>query len=136
MKYQGLFDKGFDASELNGAVFYFNQNQQLTRPCDMNPSKIKIQAQNLDHLENLMSAHRVSTEDAQRLRQVFGKNRLNAAEIKVKCIERFPYMQSLFDLWTSTPLQNITLTSVGIGLAHANIKRLTGEFADLSVWVN
>jgi hypothetical protein len=135
-RYQGLFDKGVDAAELSGASFYFNANQQLTGPCTLDASKIQVRAQNVDHLEKLMAAYRVSPEDAQRLRQVFGKNRLSAEEIKAKCIERIPYMQSLFDLWMSTPLHNITLTSVGIGLAHANIKRLTGEFANLSIWVN
>lgn len=135
-RYQGLFDKGVDAAELSGSAFYFNANQQLTGPCALDASKIQVRAQNLDHLEKLLAAYRVSPEDAQRLRQAFGKNRLSAAEIKAKCIERVPYMQSLFDLWMSTQLHNITLTSVGIGLAHANIKRLTGEFANLSIWVN
>jgi hypothetical protein len=135
-RYQGLFDTGFDSVELNGAAFYFNAHQQLTGPCALDANKIQVRAQNVDHLEKLMTAHRVSPEDAQRLRQVFGKNRLGGSEIKARCIERFPYMQSLFDLWMSTPLDSITLTSVGIGLAHANIKRFTGEFADLSIWMN
>ncbi len=135
-RYQGLFDKGVDGAELSGAAFYFNADQQLTGPCALDASKIQVRAQNLEHLEKLVVAYRVSSEDAERLRQVFGRNRLNAAEIKAKCIEQLPYLQSLFDLWMSTPLLNITLTSVGIGLAHANIKRLTGEFADLSIWVN
>lgn len=135
-KYQGLFDKGVDAAELSGATFYFNANQQLTGPCTLDPSKIQVRAQNMEHLEKLVAGHRVSPEDAQRLRQSFGKNRLSAVEIRTKCIEQNPYMESLFDLWMSTPLHSMTLTSVGIGLAHANIKRLTGEFADLSIWVN
>jgi hypothetical protein len=28
------------------------------------------------------------------------------------------------------------LTSVGISIGHANIKRLVGEFAKLSIWIN
>lgn len=135
-RFQGLFDKGFDASELSGAAFYFNQNQQLTCTSIHDPSKIQIRAQNLDHLEKLISAHRVSTDDATRLRQVFGKNPMTPIEIKAKCIALHPYMQTLFDSWTVTNLHNFTLTSVGIGLAHANIKRLIGEFANLSIWVN
>jgi len=135
-RYQGLFDKGFDAAELSGATFYFNQQQQLTGACNLDSSKIQVRAQNLDHLEKLLSTYRIPPEDAQKLRQAFGKNRLNSVEIRAKCIELFPYMHSLFDLWTNTNLHNITLTSVGIGLAHANIKRLTGGFAELSVWVN
>lgn len=136
LRYQGLFDKGVDLTELSGASFYFNPHQQLTGRCLLDSSKIQVLAQNLDHLEKLLVAHRVSSEDAQRLRQAFGKNRLGPEEIKAKCIELMPYMESLFSLWTSSGLHTMTLTSVGIGLAHANIKRLTGEFADLSIWVN
>ncbi|MFM7008932.1 MAG: LPO_1073/Vpar_1526 family protein [Betaproteobacteria bacterium] len=134
--YQGLFDKGIDASELSGATFYFKVNQQLTGRCALDTSKIQVQAQNIAHLEKLIVAWSVSPGDAQRLRQAFGKNSLNAAESREKCIEQVPYMQNLFELWDNTPLNNLTLTSVGIGLAHANIKRLTGEFADLSIWMN
>lgn len=136
LHYRGLFDKGIDATELSGASFYYNQNQQLTGKCLLDPSKIQVLAQNADHLEKLLVAHRVSTDDAQRLRQAFGKNRLSPGEIKAKCIGLMPFMQTLFDLWNSSGLHNMTLTSVGIGLAHANIKRITGEFADLSIWVN
>jgi hypothetical protein len=135
-RFQGLFDKGFDAAELSGAAFYFNQHQQLTGPSGYDPTKIQIRAQNLAHLEKLLTAHRASPEDAKRLRQLFGKNRMSDEEIKAKCVELRPYMQSLFDSWAATSLHSFTLTSVGIGLAHANIKRLTGEFTDLSAWVN
>ncbi len=134
--YQGLFDKGFEATELSGASFYFNPRQQLTSTCLLDASKIQVRAQNLNHLEKLITAHRIAPEDARRLREAFGKNRLNQAEIRAKCVEVMPYLQALFDLWESTQLHSMTLTSVGIGLAHANIKRLTGEFAALSVWIN
>ncbi len=58
------------------------------------------------------------------------------AEIRDKCIEIRPYMRDLFTSWEKSPMQSFTLTSVGIAIAHANIKRLVGEFANLSIWIN
>jgi len=45
-------------------------------------------------------------------------------------------MQDAFDNWDNSSIKSFTLTSMGIAIAHANIKRLSGAFADLSVWIN
>jgi hypothetical protein len=57
-------------------------------------------------------------------------------EIKEKIIAIRPYMAEVFETWTNSSLQTFTLTSVGIAIGHANIKRLIGEFADLAIWIN
>lgn len=51
-------------------------------------------------------------------------------------IEIGPCMRSLNDLWTTTPLPNILLTTVGIAIAHANYRRVTGVAAPLSIWIS
>jgi hypothetical protein len=45
-------------------------------------------------------------------------------------------MSGLFETWSGSLMKNFTLTSVGIAIGHANIKRLIGEFANLSIWIN
>lgn len=45
-------------------------------------------------------------------------------------------MKKIFETWESSAIKNFTLTSVGIAIGHANIKRLVGEFSDLSIWIN
>lgn len=135
-QYEGVFDKGVDATELSGASFYFNQNQQLTGSCPLDSGKIRVRAQNKVHLDQLLAAGRVSQSDSQRLRSAFGRNRLNSDEAWAMSVEAMPFLRRLLELWGATALHNMTLTSVGIGLAHANIKRLTGEFGDLSIWIN
>jgi hypothetical protein len=45
-------------------------------------------------------------------------------------------MENVFDTWSDSQMKNFTLTSVGIAIGHANIKRLVGEFANLSIWIN
>jgi hypothetical protein len=44
-------------------------------------------------------------------------------------------MAQLFELWSRTPILNSMLTSVGIAIAHANIKKRTGCDFDLSIWI-
>ncbi len=56
--------------------------------------------------------------------------------IKEKCIEIKPYMENVFDVWNNSLLKNMSLTSVGITIGHANIKRFVGEFSNLSIWIN
>jgi hypothetical protein len=45
-------------------------------------------------------------------------------------------MSDCFEIWFASPMKNLTLTSVGIAIGHANIKRFAGEFANLSIWIN
>ena len=47
-----------------------------------------------------------------------------------------PYMSGVFETWSESAMKNLTLTSVGIAIGHANIKRLVGEFSNLSIWIN
>lgn len=134
-KYQGIFDKGINALELSGASFFFNSNQKLVGPCCLDGTKVQVMALNKPHLETLLAVNKVSKEDAVRLRNAFGKNRLSSEEIRSKCIAVRPEMEKLFSAWNSTELHNFTLTSVGMGLGHANLKRLGKDFGDLSNWV-
>ena len=62
-------------------------------------------------------------------------NKMNNVEIQEKCIEIRPYMKQVFDTWSKSSMKNFKLTSVGIAIGHANIKRLCGEYGDLSTWI-
>jgi hypothetical protein len=46
------------------------------------------------------------------------------------------YMRGVDDVWKSSSMKQFTLTSVGIAIGHANLKKNTGEFTDLSIWIN
>jgi hypothetical protein len=51
-------------------------------------------------------------------------------------IQLAPEFGELVSIWGSTPLHQMTLTSRGIVIAHANLKRLIPDFnADLSIWI-
>ena len=46
-----------------------------------------------------------------------------------------PEIRRLDQLWHSTPLKNLSLTTVGIAIGHANLARLSGFKSDLSIWI-
>ena len=134
-RYQGLFVRGFDPVLLSGCAFLFNLSQQIISRSSVDPTKHLVRAQNREHLDDILKACRISPADAERVKAAFNQNRLSADEIRLECIGLRPYLERLFGLWKKTDLHNFTLTSVGLALGHANIKRLAGEFADLSIWV-
>lgn len=134
--YQGLFFKGFEASEVDQRGLQRDRYPQLFMICLNDRSKLQLDALSLEGLNNKLAQLAVSDEDSAKFRDLFNLNKMSDAEIKVKCIEIRPFMQTVFEVWDDSNMKNFQLTSVGIAIGHANIKRLSGEFADLSIWIN
>lgn len=48
----------------------------------------------------------------------------------------FPEVGKLFELWNSTPLRNMQLTSVGIAIGYAHARKVSDIRADIGIWIN
>ena len=57
-------------------------------------------------------------------------------EMKTKIIGLRPYMADFYDIWEKSSMKSIQLTSVGIAIGLAILRKSLGDFADLSIWVN
>ncbi|MGR5461713.1 LPO_1073/Vpar_1526 family protein [Photobacterium damselae] len=134
--YQGLFLKGFDASEIIKRDISIGYDKRLFIPCLNDPTKIQVSARDKEVLEQLLDKYSVPNEDKNKIVELFNHEKMNSQEIRQKCIEIRPYMEEVFDIWSNSSMKSFSLTSVGMAIGHANIKRFTGEFADLSIWVN
>jgi len=134
--YQGLFFKGFDVKEIESREISIGNDPRFFIQCFQDPEKLQIRANTKKILEDRCAKEKISDEDMQKLGEIFQLNQMTEAEIKGKCIEIRPYMESVFDVWESSAMKSLNLTSVGISIGHANIKRLVGEFSDLSIWIN
>lgn len=100
-------------------------------------SKLQIRANSQETLEKLLNENMLMSEDIKsKIIQLFNTNKMTDDEIKQKVILLRPYMSQVFDAWTNSSMKSFTLTSVGIAIGHANIKRFSGEFADLRIWIN
>ncbi len=134
--YPGQFLKGFDQSEITNREISIGLDQRFFIPCLNDPTKFQVRANNKTILEQNLSANDIKPEDRAKIVALFDVGKMSHAEIREKCISIRPFMESVFDTWSDSPMKSFTMTSVGMAIGHANIKRLVGEFASLSIWIN
>lgn len=134
--YQGLFLKGFDATEIATRQITIGFDTRFFIQCLNDPTKVQVRANSKETLAKNFEAFGVSEPDRAQIMALFDIGKMNETEIKEKVIAIRPYMKDLFDSWSESAMKQFTLTSVGIAIGHANIKRLVGEFAKLSIWIN
>lgn len=134
--YQGQFLKGFDQSEISNQAISVGADSRLFIPCLNDETKLQVNANSKEHLEKDLDAQGVSSEDQSKILGLFDLGKMSDPEIKEKLIAIRPYMAEVIEIWTNSPMQTFTLTSVGMAIGHANIKRLIGEFSSLEIWIN
>ena len=135
--YQGLFLKGFESMVLTQRNISIGQDDRFFIQCLNNPDLLQVKALNKEGLTKELDSNKISPTDQTEIKYLFGYQKMNDEEVQKKCISLRPYMSEVFDVWDNSYMKNFTLTSVGIAIAHANIKRILGkEFADLSIWIN
>jgi hypothetical protein len=134
--YQGQFLKGFEASEIQTRDVTVGMDSRFFIPCLNNPAKFQVRANNRKTLEQSIDANAISADDKAKILALFDVEKMSHAEIRETCIKLRPYMEKVFDTWSDSSMKSFTLTSVGMAIGHANIKRLIGEFASLSIWIN
>jgi hypothetical protein len=134
--YQGQFLKGFDKSEIEERGITIGNDHRFFMQCLNNPEKLQIRANSLEILNSLLGDSGCIPEDMEKIRALFTVNSMTHEEIAEKVIEIRPYMKNVFDVWDSSEMASFVLTSVGICIAHANLKKIIGEFANLDIWIN
>lgn len=134
--YQGLFLKGFNQSEIEGRAISIGLDHRFFIHCLNDSTKIQVKTINKETLENLFNTYEIPSEDRVKILQLFDLGKMDESEIREKLIAIRPYMADILEIWSNSSMKTFTLTSVGMAIGHANIKRLIGEFADLSIWIN
>ncbi|APW42605.1 LPO_1073/Vpar_1526 family protein [Rhodoferax saidenbachensis] len=134
--YQGQFCKGFDQSEVANRAISVGIDPRFFIHCINDRTKLQINANSKEDLEKRLEAQVVSVEDRAHILALFDFGKMSHLEIKEKLVSIRPYMADVFEVWKDSPMKNFKLTSVGMAIGHANIKRLIGEFASLAIWIN
>ena len=132
--YAGMFCKGFSAEELLSVNPDANVNAILTH-CLHNGELIQIAGLNDSAINTLALNRNISADMLNKLLELQHKATMNDKEVRDYLEKSNPCMAALFKYWSSTPLENMTLTSVGIAIGHANMRRITGDSSDLSIWI-
>jgi len=132
--YAGLFTKGFPESSLNMSLTE-EQKSCLLIPCRRDEAMLQIDAIYEESIDELCERLGIDSRSLPRLKQVQVQNIMRPEEVSDDLTTALPWMAQFFKLWDETPIKSMTLTSVGVIIAHANIKRQTGEDIDLTSWL-
>jgi len=134
--YQGQFLKGFEQSEIDDRAINVGLDSRFFIPCLNDATKWQVKSNSKENLEKHLDEQGVSSEDRAKILALFDLGKMSEPEIKEQLTGIRPYMAEVLEIWSNSPMKTFTLTSVGMAIGHANIKRLTGEFASLAIWIN
>lgn len=123
-KYSILLSKGFTIEQFNE-----NNNTQLNESeillsCFHNKDRFQfnvLKRKELNHSDNLL--------------QLFDSSLMNDKESEKFLKEFDPDLNKLIDLWNSSNMKHMSLTSVGIAIGLANIRMKTGRDLNLGIWI-
>lgn len=133
--YKGIFCKGFTKKQFEITGITLEKYPTIIIPCLQDNTKFQLAA--IDDETLTKRAKAVGIEDAEinKLKHLMNNYQMNAAEAKEIIKQQGEFMNTLFDIWDTSPIKNMTLTSVGIAVATANLRRKTGITVDLGIWI-
>jgi hypothetical protein len=136
LHYGGLFSKGFDGAQVEAKQLTIPISSSMFIRCLNDKTHLQINAVNVEAIRSKCSEMSISPEDAEKLVALHNETLMAHNEVQEHIVKSRDYMNQVFDLWSTSSMNVFTLTSVGIAIGHANIKKATGEFTDLSIWIN
>jgi hypothetical protein len=134
--YPFFFQNGYTLEELHETGIPQNLIQHLFMICLNNKEKAQVAAIDEHVLQEKFEIYHVPEHDRSKVLEMLWGRPMSSDEIRSKCVQARPYMEQVFSCWSNSRIRSMHLTSVGSAIGHANIKRLVGEFADLSIWIN
>jgi hypothetical protein len=133
--YKGLFCKGFTKEQIENISIPFEKIRSLIVPCLQDASKLQLAVIDEDVLDQKAKGIGLNDDEINLLKPFLNNYQMNETEVKEYLIKQGGFISTLFDVWNNSPLQNMTLTSVGIAVATANLRRKTGISVDLGIWI-
>ncbi|WLH87873.1 hypothetical protein PSH87_14350 [Pseudomonas sp. FP453] len=135
--YQGLFSKGVDSSEVDAEELSWKLREVFLIRCLNDSEKFQVKFISRTALFDIFDRYYIGQEDRDKILRLFNAGLMSEDEVREKCVGLRPYLGPVFSCWNESRMTNFTLTSVGLAIGHASVKREVGsEFGDLSIWVN
>lgn len=134
--YKGLFSNGFSEEEIEKGNINLSDYPSFFTRCLHDSKKMQINAISEEKLKEKANYFGISEQDLNSLISLNNTVLMSNDEISFYIIRERDYMENVFKIWKESYMKNFTLTSVGIAIGHANVKRNLGEFTDLSTWIN
>lgn len=133
--YPGLFCKGFGQDQLEAFVAEKGIPRALFVQCLHDTDAFQVNALNEEGATTSAKEHGLADDKVKELVTIMKGHLLSEEDIKASVVGRLPDLEILFETWNSTPMKSFNLTSVGIAIGHANVRRRTKREFDLSIWI-
>lgn len=133
--YKGIFSKGFTKEEFEKTEIPFDKYPHIIIPCLQDNSKFQLAAIDDETLIERAKSLNIEEAELNKLKPLMNRNQMNETEVKELLKQQGDFMNTLLDIWDNSHLKNMTLTSVGIAVATANLRRKTGITVDLGIWI-
>jgi hypothetical protein len=133
--YGALFSKGFSEGDVQSAGFTLDRLKPFLMKCLHSPDLLQVNCLNDEVISERCKTEQWQDEECNRLKTLQNSKLMNDAEIQEYVLKLRPKMKALFETWNDSSMQHMTLTSVGIAIAHANVQRRTGQSFDLAIWI-
>jgi hypothetical protein len=129
----GCFNNGF-VSGVHPKLEALQTKPPMLVPCLRDPSRLQVNAVQLSGVADLAAAagHPEQTEE---LQGIFNTGQMENSQVQTEFEHRAPTLADIADVWQTTQLKTLTLTSKGIALGYTYWQRLTSSTAELSVWL-
>jgi hypothetical protein len=131
-QYGGVLGDGFTREQLESHLPDGKKHalDPFIIPCINDPSKLQPNALNFETLKKEAAGSGLTEPELENVWRLFEN-----AMREPRLTEVAPDTPLLLELWKSTPLKNLALTSVGIAIAHANAARVIGFDAPINIWI-
>ena len=132
----GYFTTGFDRDHVraNNALTYFADSTDLLMPCLRDDGKLQIKAMSPDDAQPL--AEQIGApESAHAIRDLMTTNLVSDHTLAADIAGASTAVSELIRGWNDGYAKYLDLTSTGIAIGHAYWQRVTGERADLAIWL-
>jgi len=133
--YKGIFCTGFTKEEFETAGIAFEKFPTIIIPCLHDNTKFQLAVIDEEVLTERANALGIEETEINKLKPLMNNYQMTAGEAKEIIKQQGEFMNTLFNIWDTSPIKNMTLTSVGIAIAIANLRRKTGIALDLGIWI-
>ena len=132
-EYPGLFFEGFDLEYLRSRGVNLAPSHPVFCRCLNDPQKMQFSAVSREVLDQQIEMHGLQ-EMQSVLVSLYESGRMDEQKIQTLMSEQQPMLVDIFKMW-NTSMGALSLTSVGLAIAHASIKGNFSDAGDLSIWI-
>ncbi len=136
--YIGSFIKPIPVAEAQNLRAMINDEtvfNALFHALDTGNSEFAPNCFNSRQQEDLLEKLKLPKSTSDRVISIIERHLLQGDEANEKLIKLAPSMRPLIEHWEEGLCKHFSLSSVGIAIGHAEVRRRTGDNANLSIWI-